>query len=48
MAWEGGLRSARVVGRALQAHVTTGNLGGEGREGSERAPLGARYCRGGR
>lgn len=32
----GCLRSARVVGRALRAHVTTGNLGGEGR-GRERA-----------
>lgn len=32
----GGLRGARVVGRALRAHVTTGNLGGEGK--GESAP----------
>lgn len=30
----GGLRGARVVGRALRGHVTTGNLGGEGKGAS--------------
>ena len=30
----GGLRGARVVGRALRGHVTTGNLRGEGRGAS--------------
>lgn len=33
-AGEGGLRGARVVGRALRGHVTTGNLGGEGSRAS--------------
>lgn len=28
--WGGSLRGARAVGRALQGHVITGNLGGEG------------------